>query len=373
MGERNIQGIKSHVQHKMERQSNFELLRLVLMFFVLMLHCVAYIDYSGYDTGWVGNFIVSFVHCAVPVFLILSGYFGITLKFKKVANLYLLCFFYGLAGYLLHIIIDDSRIGRSLLFESVFSISHGWWFISNYFMLCLISPLINIAVNKLSRKQFFAIIIMFTIVNVYFGWFWGLDHNKTGYEFSNFIYMYLIGRFLGIYYNNGNLFYKYIFGESKGDSRVRRLATYGLLYFVCCFLMFVFDYMFGEHYLLFNIHKYNYPLVILASMFLLLSFANIRLNSKWINYLSSSSLAVYLIHCDHYINGYMVKWIHFLWQYSPEIIALKWMIIIFDAFVILICCVFIDKIRMYIMKPLNRPIDLLDRKIDVYISTLSRS
>lgn len=170
------------------------------MLFILMLHSVAYIQLGDCDTGWSGSLIVSFVYCAVPVFLLLSGYFGIKLKFKKIANLYLQCFFYGLIGYVIHLYVDHNTIGKSLLIESVFSISNGWWFITNYFLLCLLSPLINAGIDKLNKNQFKWVLFLLTIVNLYFGWLWGIEHNKTGYELCNYIYLYIIGRYIGTYF-----------------------------------------------------------------------------------------------------------------------------------------------------------------------------
>lgn len=126
--------------------------------------------------------------------------------------------------------------------------------------------------------------------------------------------------------------------------------------------MFFFDISFGRSYLIFDMHKYNYPIIILCSIALLMSFSHLKLNSKIVNYLSSSALAVYLIHGNHYINGWFVKWVQLVWEQS-DVLLVKWMLIFCNAIVVLILCLLIDKIRIIIMRPLNPLINYLDDMI----------
>lgn len=84
----------------MARQSNIELLRLIVMFFVLLLHTnylsIGEPDYNDVPLTEfiVRNFIESFNFIAVIVFVLISGYFSIRLKRESIANyLFIYCNF----------------------------------------------------------------------------------------------------------------------------------------------------------------------------------------------------------------------------------------------------------------------------------------
>lgn len=69
------------------RKSNFELLRIVLMLFVVAEHLLPQIgDIQNIGDGYeyyLGNLFRSFFIVAVNGFVLLSGYFGIKLILKK--------------------------------------------------------------------------------------------------------------------------------------------------------------------------------------------------------------------------------------------------------------------------------------------------
>ena len=99
-----IQGSDS-ISHNLKRKSNIELLRVISMIMILVLH----IRYDGilvvYDrTMGVGS-IFTFLFEAlsivgVNVFILISGYFSIRLKFRSVSNLLFQIYFYGILGLL---------------------------------------------------------------------------------------------------------------------------------------------------------------------------------------------------------------------------------------------------------------------------------
>lgn len=74
------------------RESKFELLRIVCMIFVITEHLVPHITdmQNVYGVGYyVGNIANSFCVVAVNCFVLLSGYFGIKMKLKKILQLVL--------------------------------------------------------------------------------------------------------------------------------------------------------------------------------------------------------------------------------------------------------------------------------------------
>ena len=73
-----------------KRASNFELLRIIIMVMIIMGHLVLATRKTGNMVGvdfYVLNLVQSFTTVAVNVFVLISGYFGIKLKFNKLAQL----------------------------------------------------------------------------------------------------------------------------------------------------------------------------------------------------------------------------------------------------------------------------------------------
>ena len=84
----------------LQRQSNIESLRIVLMFFIVLHHFIVHAAEPDllYSTTIdpsiaVGAILNGFLYMAVNCFILISGYFGIKFKLKGVVNLYLILFF----------------------------------------------------------------------------------------------------------------------------------------------------------------------------------------------------------------------------------------------------------------------------------------
>ena len=84
----------------LKRNSSFELLRLIAMFSIVIYHLFLTIKAKGYEDTWVtGGYTIS--HFGVPIFLLITGYFGIKLKLKKIVHLYLYCFCWWILTFVL--------------------------------------------------------------------------------------------------------------------------------------------------------------------------------------------------------------------------------------------------------------------------------
>ena len=82
------------------RNSSFELLRLIAMFSIVIYHHFLFLKALGHEESWIlGGYTI--LHFGVPVFLLISGYFGIKLKLSKIVYLYLYCFVWRFLTYLI--------------------------------------------------------------------------------------------------------------------------------------------------------------------------------------------------------------------------------------------------------------------------------
>lgn len=315
------------------------------------------VGHHAYDIASIRIF-HCFLYVAVNCFVLISGYFLIKLKLKSFTNLYITCAFYGLLGYIIHIIRDGDAIGRSLVYNSVFVFSHNtWWFIHAYIGLMLLSPLLNIAIENLNKRQFLIAISGLVACNMYFGWFWHATlFTKDGFAISQFVQMYLIGAFIR----------KYIKKESILQYKWPLLFSY-----------IGFTVMMGVwqelhlHFQLSNldITDNNSPLAICCAISLFCFFLSLSMQSKSVNYIAKSSLSVYLIHCQSYISiiifGAMNNMLSNMDQYSSWFTPYKELGFAFvGAIVVFVASIAIDQLRILLMKPFWFTFDFISAKCE---------
>jgi surface polysaccharide O-acyltransferase-like enzyme len=188
---------------KVTRESNFELLRLVCMFFILVLH----VNNGGLfkDLGDIGQSIPasifeSFCIVAVNCFVLISGYFEIKFNWKSFVHLFIFCFSYTF-GFAVLFSLYRNEILLKRIILSFFTFSHSpYWFVNVYFGLFLFSPILNNLIKDLTKYDFLVYLIILTIVNVYLGFYTQNGRfNDSGYNIMNFIYLYFIGRYINLY------------------------------------------------------------------------------------------------------------------------------------------------------------------------------
>lgn len=323
------------------RQSNFELLRLVSMFFILILHInndngLGIIGHSIPATAFEGFCIV-----AVNCFVLISGYFSIKVSWKSFLRLFILGFTYTFAFAVFYSIYNQ-EIQYKRIILSFFTFSHSpYWFVNVYFGLYLLSPLLNKLTNALSKKDFIVYLAILTFINVYMGFFSKNEKfNDSGYNIMNFIYLYFIGRYINIYCN---------------ESHHNKKSKYWVIY-ICCSLIIAGTILVthkfgirGIYVLGLNSLNYNSPLVLISSIALFMCFKNIQIKNKTINWFASSALAIYLIHGGLPYGK--------LFQYLGAHYGNQWFsgIIYFTiASIVFIVCIMIDKIRMLVTNPIEK-------------------
>ena len=82
-----------------DRSSNFELLRLLCIFGILMMHTFGGIDTSvSFFNTEIHVLVNSIFNMGVTCFILLSGYFGIRFDFKKLIRLDLMIIFFTIFG-----------------------------------------------------------------------------------------------------------------------------------------------------------------------------------------------------------------------------------------------------------------------------------
>lgn len=289
------------------RESNIELLRNVSMFMVLLLHAnfVALGRPSPEDLTisplssafrWL---IEGLSIASVNAFVLISGWFGIkatkkgTLKF-----IYQILFFLG-GSYLIALCMGvlESPI-HSLL--DVFQLTPYDWFIKSYFVLMILSPLLN-QFKSLEEPVQRKLLLLFFGFEAIFGWVAGGSRFfVSGYGPLHLMGIYLLGQYMhySLIPQEKDSAFKAFLNKMLGLNAV----TNGLLFLLCSVAiavmgLLVLKYTGGSWSN--TILAYSNPLVVIASIYLFLTFARMRIKSnRFINWFGASSFAVYLLHCD---------------------------------------------------------------------------
>ena len=137
------------------RQSNFEMLRIVCMLFIVCGHMVLSHDSQLFSPDWhIGNFVLGFVCVAVNSFVLISGFFGINLDFKKLLRMNNMVTVYSIILFIISLVIGIHTLKlRADWMYLAPVLTKKYWFITIYFVLCLLAPFLNHFIESISKNN----------------------------------------------------------------------------------------------------------------------------------------------------------------------------------------------------------------------------
>lgn len=141
-----------------QREQSIELLRIILMALIVFGHFMLFGYHSRINSDGSLNlsaYLPPLYLYHVDAFVFISGYFGINLKWRKVALLIVKMMIYSLFAIGLAILImPDFKLTLSSLLSNVYPISAcDWWFMAQYLFLMILSPFLNAGMEKLDKRQ----------------------------------------------------------------------------------------------------------------------------------------------------------------------------------------------------------------------------
>ena len=270
------------------RDSNFELLRIVAMMLVMLVHA-NYLSLGNvtqaelHTTPFTGVLrIVCEQLCIVSVnlFVLLSGWFGIRPTVKKFASLLFQILFIGLAS------VEVCRLAGVLVparaFNDLLYFGASYWFVPAYLILFCIAPVLNAYCERASKREFATLLAGYFVMEMLFGWLtYDYGNFSRGYSAMSFIGLYLLAQFV-----------------RRHGERLRSLRWWQHLLFYLLFTAIpVAVSIFG----LYTKNKelgatmYSSMFVIAASLSLFLVFDKLHFESKVVNWLASSAFAIYVV------------------------------------------------------------------------------
>lgn len=327
------------------RNSNIELFRIVLMLMIVLHHFIVHgMELENLDTNSMHVtkytpylfFLNGFLVVAVNCYILISGFYGIRVRAITVLSFIAQTSFYSIFLFCLQSLIVKHTIDTKAIVSGLFPLSRAlWWFITTYFGLYIISPLLNLANLHLSKARFTYVLIAFAFINCILGFVFQPANLGVlrGYSLTSFIFIYLLGQYLSKY----------------GVLRMKRPL---LMYVACSVLVFLMSYLvflYWKQNLSFRIFSYSNPVVILSSVSLFLVFQKFSINSRFINKIAGSVFGIYLIHEHPGVGPSLYKIIAGL-QHSSTIPGF-FLKILLIGIVVMIVCLVIEYIRAAIFKP----------------------
>lgn len=189
-------------QNNNNRNSNIELLRFVLMFVIcfwhLLVHGVGVKNIGMIDEatiGWNEFFLCSLFVPAVNCFMPISGYYGIRLSTNKMLTLILQAFVIFCVSFFIKYYFIGAKWTQFVY--HLFPIANkNRWFLTEYFCIMLLAPIINKGLEQISKKMFTMVLLYLLFINS-FGLY--LVRASLGSNLLSLLIIYLLGRYLHLY------------------------------------------------------------------------------------------------------------------------------------------------------------------------------
>ena len=269
------------------RQSNFELLRIIAMFMILVVHADFWLlglptlaEFHAAPAGtWTRILIESASIGCVNIFILISGWFSIRVSVRGFCSFLFQCAFFLLGFYLLMIIAGQEQPGLRQL-APYLCFTKANWFIKAYIGLYILAPMLNLFAEKATKRQLALTLLAFYSFQTLYGWTNSAVFVEQGYSTFSFIGLYLLARYLKLHGNplRG--------GGEMGFFAVAVILNSALTVGLVCNN--------GERFVAL-LYSYANPLVIVLSVMLILKFAKLRIPySPVINRIGKSSFAVFL-------------------------------------------------------------------------------
>lgn len=306
-----------------KRDSGIELLRIFAMLMVIGVHIFLYgkyfdraIEYQGIVASS-AYFLKLFFRPAVNIFVIITGYFMVHATFdlkksyRRLLSIYGVIFFYSILSGIFALVISPSSKNDMpdyvIIWKMLFPLtSQQWYFLTDYFLMCLFAPFINIILQKVSKKEYQVFIALTTFIMVIWPTlyslkpfceiFSGYGHNvlASGKNVFSFLYIYALGGYVGLY------------------GRERKRPKFIFLFFAifCVFLNYAVWMRIGADYDVVGLN-YSNPLIVLTTVFSLLFFKDLHFYCRIVNILASTTIGIYAIHESRFMRNFIWQRINF--------------------------------------------------------------
>lgn len=316
-----------------ERNSNIELMRIVSMLMILNLHSMSGPSINDSFIWQTFDFFRESVSiCAIHLFVLASGYFGIKWKMKSFSGLlFQILFYFWIIIGVCSLLSIGKPIEASGWQLAVMPFTQGWWFVTSYLLLYIIAPLLNYTNSKLPLYGRVMFVLAVYVISIKF------DYKNI----ELFASLYLTGSILKTM--REMIVYKFLFDINL--NRIGYWVLTSLIASICLYLfaLGIMDVTTIKGKLVG--WSYSNPLIMLQSVCLFNIFNDLDIRNSWINKAAISVLAVYLIHMHPCIKEYYYSFAKSLYEMS-HIMHIAILLIFLPT--CLVICLLVDRMRIFV-------------------------
>lgn len=336
------------------RETNFELLRIVCMIMIVILHFNKYglvlenvvpntIDF------YILNFLEYFCVIAVNAYVLITGYFMINkkIKIKKIIDFELELLFYTIFIYLALLLSNQISFNfKDMIKMFIPTLTGSYWFMSAYILLYIFIPYLNKFSENIPKKDYGHLLTLLTILLTLFASFLPIKsiiNINNGYSLIWFIYLYLLGGYIKLH---SLRFLKQL--------KKYQLAFFYILNVIIMLGIFVIYNKFIDHESYMMFLAYNSPLILLNSLIIFYFFKNIKIKNKYANIisnLSNKTLAIYLVHLHPIFKTILWEKLFHPYQYTGTYQI--YLALFIDIIIIFVMCYLIESVRQKLHYKLN--------------------
>lgn len=262
-----------------QRNSSIELLRIVSMLLIIMFHylCREYRLYVVSNELLVQSCIQSKLilrslgALGVPIFIFISGHYGLRFRKVRLIDMVLQGFLYMLISF-----IGLYYVEHIFYWKQMFNFLNEWWFLQAYIILYLLSPGIEWMFENLSSKK----MLLVTSLSCLMAFCASYPGNLGGSGLLDMVSMYLLARCISLYLSNS----------------LKHRAVYWLFGLLGLRMSLIILSIRTNHLgFITLIDCYTNPLSVIIAASIFYTFNYYSFSSKSINWLSASALSVYLL------------------------------------------------------------------------------
>lgn len=312
----------------LERNSSFELLRIVAQWMIVEYHLLYF--YVFPNTGLLAYKVLQIpLHIGVILYVLISGYYGIKPTPQKLFRLLLIIAVYTLPLMLIYDYEQGKPIVqtvRDLLFVS----RTPFWFVRTYLYLFMLAPILNYWLEDNKRSKYLIYVLAF--ISVYIG-LMGKDPSlREGKNILNFALVYAIGHEL-----------KGVVERKDRISTVKVAVGWLLLNVTVMIICGIFNSQLVGKVIWMLSFPYNSPLLLINSILVFIIFGRMKFKSKVVNYIATSSFAIYLLHTHPFVRFELLPSLVLIFIDPNSLVILTLLYITLISLGIMTIVLFVDK------------------------------
>lgn len=282
-------------REKKIRNSNLEILRIISMVLVVAHHYSIHGFETIEMTYGLNRFVAGILSLGgklgVACFILISGYFMVQSKFtlKKLLRLLTEVWFYSIViGVISLLFLQPAKpVGLREIASILFPV--GYWFITDYILLMLISPGLNLLISKMKKQVHLAVLLSAFVL-------WSVIPSfaaaELGYsDFGWFVILYFTAAYIR----------KYVNMEKRNAWKHFLVAILSYLIVIASNVLMIY---FGNRWNMpglmeqsIRFSELNSPFIFITAIELLIGFAKRKpFHNRIVNAVAGAALGVYLIH-----------------------------------------------------------------------------